>query len=444
MNSPEYAQLRKEVADYVRGLYQERETPDLVYHNLIHTEAVVQHAQELGIAAELDSRSFAILFVASWFHDVGQLDGLPPNGHEERSVREMRTFFRNQDVPDDTFLDEVEACILATKMPQRPTNLLEGMMCDADTYHFGTPYFKETNKAVKAELKARDMGEATKNWTEKTVQLLEAHTFFSPHAQALLFDGKMKNLKRAQEKLAEKLNPETAVLVDEATGEALPEESKKKKDKKEKKDKLSASEKERLQEIKRQDSLVARGIQTGLRLANENHIKLSDMADGKANILISVNSIIIGVILSVLLRRLEVDTYLTIPTMVFLGTCVSTIILAILATLPNLTTGRFTREDVLAKKVNLLFFGNFYRSSLQDYSWAMNQLLADKDYLYGSLVKDIYFLGVVLGRKYKLVRWAYYIFMFGLIASVISFIVAIGTHQPEGSVQVVSPASSPL
>ncbi len=428
MNSPEYAQLRTDVEEYVRGLYHEKETPELLYHNLIHTEAVVQHAQELGIAEEIDSRSFAILWVAAWFHDVGQLDGQPPQGHEERSVAAMRLFFENHSVPDEQFLDEVEGCILATKMPQRPTNLLEGMMCDADTYHFGTPYFKETNKAVKAELKARGLADWTKDWTAKTVDLLETHTFFSPHAQEMLFDGKMKNLKRTQEKLALKENPE---LAEEKKG-------------KKKKADVSAEEKELQRAAKRHDTLVARGVQTGLRLASENHLKLSDMADGKANILISVNSIIIGVILSVLLRRLEVDTHLTIPTMIFLGSSVATIVLAIFSTLPNLTTGSFTREDVIAKKVNLLFFGNFYRTSFEEYAWAMGRLLEDKDYLYGSMVKDIYFLGLVLKRKYTLIRWAYYVFMFGLIISVISFVLAITLHHPDSAVQVVSPARSPL
>lgn len=431
MNSSEYDQLRKDVEDYVRGLYHEKETPDLVYHNLVHTETVVQHAQQIGIAEEVDSRSFAILFVAAWFHDVGHLDGLPPQGHEERSVKVMQAFFEKHGAPDATFVEEIAGCIMATKMPQRPTNLLEGMVCDADTYHFGTPYFKETNKAVKAELRARGLEEITENWTEKTVQLLEAHTFFSDDAQKLLFDGKLKNLKRAQEKLEIKNNPELAEIAEE-------------KSKKKKRDKASDDEKEQQREAKKQDTLIARGVQTGLKLASENHLRLSDMADGKANILISVNSIIIGVILSVLLRRLEIDTYLTIPTMIFLASSVATIVLAILATLPNLTTGTFTREDVIAKKVNLLFFGNFYRTSLEEYSWAMNRLLGDKDYLYGSLIKDIYFLGLVLKRKYTLIRWAYYVFMFGLIASVISFVLAITLNTSASAVQVISPARPPL
>jgi len=54
----------------------------------------------------------------------------------------------------------------------------------------------------------------------------------------------------------------------------------------------------------------------------------------------------------------------------------------------------------------------------------MQELMNDRDYLYNNLIRDIYYLGVVLGRKYRYLRVAYNIFMYGLIASVISYIIA--------------------
>jgi len=62
--------------------------------------------------------------------------------------------------------------------------------------------------------------------------------------------------------------------------------------------------------------------------------------------------------------------------------------------------------------------------SLDSYKEGMLQMMGDRDFLYGSLIKDIYAQGVVLGRKYKLLRAAYNIFMFGLIISVVAFIIA--------------------
>jgi len=162
-----------------------------------------------------------------------------------------------------------------------------------------------------------------------------------------------------------------------------------------------------------------------LRLTSDNHLQLSEMADGKANILISVNAIIISVILSVLVRRLEVDTYLTIPTILFLIVSVTTIVIAILATRPKISEGKFSDEDIVNKKTNLLFFGNFYKASLEQYETAMHVMMGDSDYLYGSLIKDIYALGVVLARKYKLIRLAYNIFMIGIVVSVLAFAIAV-------------------
>jgi hypothetical protein len=156
------------------------------------------------------------------------------------------------------------------------------------------------------------------------------------------------------------------------------------------------------------------------------------MADGKANILISVNAIIISVILTVLLRRLEIDTYLTIPTIIFLSFSVVTIVIAILATRPKISEGVFSREDIMNKKTNLLFFGNFHKASLEEYEWGMSQMMRDQDYLYGALIKDIHQLGVVLGRKYKLLRLAYGVFMIGIIVSVIAFTVAVMMHDAAG------------
>ena len=196
---------------------------------------------------------------------------------------------------------------------------------------------------------------------------------------------------------------------------------------------------------KDKNSMVIRGIQTMLRVTSENHMELSSMADGKANILISVNAIIISVILTVLVRKLEVEPHLTIPTILFLAFSVATIITAILATLPKVTEGKFSKDDIIRKRTNLLFFGNFHKSAFKDYEWAMSTMMKDKDYLYSSLLQDIHQLGVVLGRKYKLIRLAYHIFMIGIIISVIAFGLAVMLNDPAtNSPTVVTPDTPPI
>ena len=104
--------------------------------------------------------------------------------------------------------------------------------------------------------------------------------------------------------------------------------------------------------------------------------------------------------------------------------CLTTIVFAVLATRPNDTKGRFTHEDILNKETNLLFFGNFHKMKFDDYQWGMKEMLQDADYLYGSMIKDIYFLGAVLGKKYRLLRVSYTIFMFGFVLALLGFIIA--------------------
>ena len=103
---------------------------------------------------------------------------------------------------------------------------------------------------------------------------------------------------------------------------------------------------------------------------------------------------------------------------------VISIVFAILSTRPKVTSGVFTRKDIDERKINLLFFGNFYKMPLDEYQWAMNEMMKDREYLYNSMIKDLYFLGLVLNRKYKLLRITYNVFMFGIILSFFAFVYA--------------------
>jgi hypothetical protein len=117
------------------------------------------------------------------------------------------------------------------------------------------------------------------------------------------------------------------------------------------------------------------------------------------------------------------NSYLIIPTVIFVIFTLISIVLSILATRPNITRGKFSKKDVADKKVNLLFFGNFHQMKLPDFEWGIKEMMLDKDYLYGSLTKDLYFLGIVLNRKYKILRITYAVFMTGIIVTAIAFAV---------------------
>jgi hypothetical protein len=314
---------------------------------------------------------------------------------------------------------DVECAILATKMDTKPEGLIQEIIKDADTYHFGTKEFKDMDKLMKKEMKLRNLDTILMDWEKNTLTILEEHQFYTDYCKTHLEARKQKNIDKLKGKI--ELSPNSSNTI------------------------LPSNEEGKGKEGAKQSAIITKGIQTMLRLSSENHMRLSDMADNKANILISVNAIIISVILSVLVRKIEVDRYLTIPTLIFLSSSLATVVVAILSTRPKITNGNFTREDILNRKTNLLFFGNFYKAKQEEYKWGMSTMMRDPNYLYSALVDDIYFLGVVLGRKYRLVRVAYNIFMVGMIASAMAFVIAIMFHDPAVSgPSVVDSQSSPF
>ena len=169
---------------------------------------------------------------------------------------------------------------------------------------------------------------------------------------------------------------------------------------------------------------LGRGVETMYRTAYRTHVNLSSIADNKANIMLSINAIIISITISTLVPSFATDSKLVLPTIVLLIVCLASIIFATLSTRPKITEGKVTREDILNKKSNLLFFGNFYNMELKDFDWGMMEMIKDSDFLYSTMTRDLYFLGIVLAKKYKYLRYCYSIFMYGLIISVIVFAIA--------------------
>lgn len=403
----------------VEQLFRERQDPRLLYHNAQHTRDVVSAAITIiGQYGLTEKESFPII-AAAWWHDTGYLFSGPEH-HEQVSAAKAREYYAGKGVDEET-IEVICGCIMATKVPQQPHNLYEQIICDADLFHFGKPGFMEKSKMLKKEnelFSGKEMSGT--EWRAVTIGFMTGHKYFTdfalrelaPQKEEYLAELVKKQAKRVAQENAEKV--EAVVSTPGNPGTAV-EGVKKDKPKKEKKaDK---------------DESPTRGVETLFRLTSKNHMDMSAMADSKAGIMISVNSIIISVVISFLSRKLEDYPHLILPTVILLVVNISTIIFAILATRPKILGGQFSQEDIDNRKINLLFFGHFHRMPLEAYQNGIRQMLNDKEYLYSSLVKDIYFLGVVLGRKYKYLRISYTIFMYGLILAVLAFGLAIWLYQ---------------
>lgn len=393
---------------YITQQFEQHPSPVLVYHNLAHTQQVVQAAEQIAAYYRLSANEQMIVLLAAWFHDVGYVQGKRAE-HEAAGAEAAKAFLATQNAPVET-AQAVAECILATRIPQAPKNLLEQIVCDADLFHLGSKDFKQRNKLLRAEA---ELSQGSKisgaDWTKTSIIFLESHKYHTTYCQTLLKQQKEENLEKLRTKLEEKQSEAIKVAI---AGLDKQEKAEKVKDK--------DGEKEKDKKAKKPE----RGVETMFRTTSTNHIRLSSMADSKANIMISVNAIIISVLLSVLLRKLEDYPNFILPAILFLTTSVTTIVFSILATRPNVTSGRFTLDDIRSKKSNLLFFGNFHQMSYQEYEDGMEEIMQQGEYLYSNMIHDIYNLGVVLGRKYRLLRIAYNTFMFGIVASVLAFTVA--------------------
>jgi predicted metal-dependent HD superfamily phosphohydrolase len=391
----QYREILDQLRTHVSNLFQSHQDNRFVYHNWNHTEQVVENAVRISNHYQLTDQNFFIVIAACWFHDIGYFYDC--NQHESKGISLAADFLKEKGI-DQQIIDKVGGCIKATMMPQRPEGLLQQIVCDADLFHLGSDSFKERNKLMRKEAEAFFNKKIDKvEWTAKTITLFKAHHFHTDFCQDLLNAKKAENLAEMESKLTTQPNVD---IIENSQVIATKETKKKKDDKPE------------------------RGVETMFRITSTNHQRLSDMADNKAHIMISTTSIILSVILSILLRKLEDNPHLIIPTMILLIVCVVTMVFSILATRPSIPEGIFTPDDIKARRVNLLFFGNFYRMSLDDYQSGMLKMMEDRDFLYGSLIKDVYAQGVVLGRKYRLLRIAYNVFMFGIVAAVLAFIVA--------------------
>jgi predicted metal-dependent HD superfamily phosphohydrolase len=181
--------IESETQRIVKDIYTSPKVPHYPYHNLGHTMSVVAHVKEMAAHYHLPETDSSILGIAAWFHDIGQLSG-DMAGHEERSIAIMMDHVR--DVPRD-WIVAISQCILATKVPSHPNTLLEKIICDADTYHFGTPLFRETDAKVRQEMTLRT-GKAFPDWHKKSLLLLQQHVFFTDYCRNLLKKGKTENM----------------------------------------------------------------------------------------------------------------------------------------------------------------------------------------------------------------------------------------------------------
>jgi predicted metal-dependent HD superfamily phosphohydrolase len=193
-----YQDASRAVEDYITILFQLHQDEKLFYHNLEHTRKVVARAEEIALVYTLDDESVFIIKTAAWFHDAGYLF-VGSNGHELKGVDLMKEFILGMS-SGRRLAEKISQCIMATKRVAEPVSLMEKIICDADTYHFGTLEFRQTDLLIKKEIEFLT-GSVQTGWISDTIRMLKSHQFYTSYCKELLNAGKEQNIEWLKSRL---------------------------------------------------------------------------------------------------------------------------------------------------------------------------------------------------------------------------------------------------
>ncbi len=161
---------------------------------------------------------------------------------------------------------------------------------------------------------------------------------------------------------------------------------------------------------------------TMFRNTMANHLQASALADRKASLMVSINTLIISVITSFLVHDYTSSQQFLLPACLLLGVSLSSITFAILATRPNVNPLHKNPNPDNMEEVDLLFFGDYTQLTIDNYKSAMKQVLTNDTILQDKMIENIYAQGKVLVKKYHRLKIAYSIFMYGFPLAIISFL----------------------
>lgn len=184
-------------------------------------------------------------------------------------------------------------------------------------------------------------------------------------------------------------------------------------------------EEEKSQEVPSAKIGSARGIESMFRNSYRTQLDMIALAATKANIMISLNGLLVSLLLLSGAYFLSSDPLLLLPVTLFLITCTTAIIFAVLAARPDIDRTTRTVDDFRSDKAMLLLFDQFASLSSDEYVDAMRELMQNNDRIYSNMTAHIYTLGCIADKKFTRLYISYNAFIIGLVISVVCLIAVI-------------------
>ncbi len=365
----------------------------LVYHNYVLATEIARLVLEIGQGEGADPAEVETAEIAAWFLHVGYL--LNYHAPLDFSLEKAEKFLEDQEYPEDR-RKAVSNCIRTVIGHHPPTTPAEAILTDAAQVATLVEGFEEKNSLLQLEWQLilnRHFNRL--EWSRLQLQHLlqvQLHTHFARANYESAHGRNIHKLKNRIDKDERNRTPESEApegLFQGLEGDA-----------------------------------PMRATQTFFRANYRNHINLSSIADNKANIMISVNSILISVLITFLSYRNigENNPMVLLPVIIFLVTGLASLIFAVLSARPKVTMLNDKIKSPLERRRNIVFFGNFVHLDLDEFEEAMDAVFRDSELLYGNMTRDLYYLGKVLDKKYRYLTISYNIFMVGFIATVGTFL----------------------
>lgn len=374
----------EKASEYIAKFYDQNIDPKYVYHDLEHTMSVLKAVNKISKLANLGKDELLIVQFAALFHDTGFIEG--PENHEERGSQLAESYLRENGFDTD-IISRVIKCILATKMNFESTDRLSLILQDADMSGLASSKFFEITEKLRVERNNTQAEHISKKkWDQINIDFLKQCSYKTLEAQQLYKFKKDKNL----EDLIKRHNAK----------------KKKAKDK-----------------VPEQTISTNKSAQTQFKTALRNHIDLSNIADNKANIMLSVNALILTLALPFLIDKSIDNPHFLLPTIIMSAVCLTSMIFATLSTRPIKMNGYTSQDQILSNNSNLFFFGNYHKMSYDEYKTGVQHVLSDTKALDDSITRDLYYLGRSLGKKFSFLRVCYNIFMYGITVTVISLLI---------------------
>ncbi len=375
----------EQARQHLLTLYKERENEQTPFHTHERALDLIDVTEKVAKKTDLgDEETFKVCLAAGFMYTGFWNAGEQP---QMGAVQNLETFLAESEA--ESWLEEVKALILSVNDDSEEKTAMEQVLYDA--YHS----LLAKKKLIKhLEMRALELHQEEDNLNEfrRTFEFITTHKYRTDYAIRKFGKRKAKNSQKLQAAIQK-------------------EETKNKK-------------------AKRKSRKLGRGIETMYRTMYRNHINLSSIADAKANLIIRVNTIILSIIITLggtgytfFEQGFFKYSRFTIPIMIFVAGSLAAVIFAILSARPKVTNKEVTKKRLLGKESSILFFGNFTALDKKDFVREMSLFRQNNDRVYDSMSIDVFYLGLVLDKKYKLVTYSYNVFMAGLTLSVVSFMV---------------------